>query len=201
MKWKCKIEFEEPVVGNLPADPKQLIHAIRKRLEEQKIKYTEEELKKKTERELEELYPTEEPQILTFYSDESGLYIKDMNIVGMIKERIRQLGLSRERGIISAVEGLRITHKIYLKRNGEYIKKPEDQIAKPITTWRGGVVTIADIVKPPVEMEFEIELSKLCKSLKPEMLEEILKECSRLLGLRKEYGLFKWVKFERVDKS
>jgi len=190
-------------VGNTVRDFQQLIYQIRRRAEERRLRLEREEIRTLAEQELQELYPTEEPVQLTFHADDVGFYAKDLHIIGMLKEKVRQYGLTRERGIVSALEALKITpYRIHLRRpDGKYIKEPDGQVAKPITTWRGSVVSVADMVHPPVETEeFEVYLSPLCRVLSAEVLNTLLKECNRLLGLRKEYGLFEWKQLKLTEK-
>jgi len=199
---ECELEFEDLFCGKVPKDRKSLVHVVLKRAEEGYLpNHAVANKEQVVEQEMQEL-PAETPQgVLTFYEDEKGLYVKYFDIIGMLKERVRQLGLSRQMpGIISALEGLNIydakekTWKLYLRRpNGSYIKHDEcEMVAQPITTWRGTLVSVAECVKPPVRLHFIIE--KKDTVIPPELFIEILKDCNRLGGLRKQFGRFKWVK-------
>jgi len=203
VKYVCKIEFVDLFVGKVPSNPEALVHVVRKRVKEGVLP-AETNVEAEALREAYEVLQRAE-MVNTFYSDEKGLYIKGFDIIGMIKERMRQLGITRKkRGYVSAVEGLRIEPwKIHLKRpDGSYVKKPDGQIAKPIITdrpWLRGVITIADYVKPPVILEFTI--IKEDQVIPEKEFENILKSCHRLGGLRKEYGEFKWVKIKNNPKQ
>ena len=199
VKYVCKIEFVDKFVGKIPANQEALKYVVLKRVKEGLLP-PDTDVEAETMREVVEVLQRQS-MVNTFYADEKGLYIKGFDIIGMIKERMRQLGITRrKRGYVMAVEGLRIEPwRIYLKRpDGSIIKKPDGQVAKPIITDRPymrGVVTVADYVDPPVILEFTI--IKEDTVIPEKEFEQILRSCHRLGGLRKEFGEFKWLKLEK----
>jgi len=196
--WKCELEFIEPFVGKIPADPKSLKYMIEKRAKEAGKKLKAEEVEALTAVEMAEGGEVTEVMKNTFYKDEKGIYVKPFDIVGMLKERVRKLGLSlKKRGYIGALESLKVEpHRIYLMRKGKPVKRPDGEVVKPVRTLRGGVVTISDCVNPPASLSFTVQKEDWI--IKDDEFEHLLKSCDRLGGLRKEYGLFRWISIKRV---
>jgi len=204
--------FEDLFCGKIPKNREALVYVVLKRIKEGIIvpqTSTREEAERIANQEYQEL-PEETPQtIITFYEDkDKGLYIKYFDIIGMLKEKVRQLGLSRKiPGIISALEGLDVydaidkTWKIYLRRpDNKYIKHSECKlVAQPITTYRGTLISAAECIEPPVKLSFTIV--KRDTLIPEDLFLEILRECNRLGGLRKQFGRFKWTKIEVKERS
>jgi len=196
MKWLCRLTFVEPFVGKVPKDPDKLVWVMRRRVKEGLTPPLKEG---DVEAESEEVYESQEN---TFYSDESGLYVKPIDIIGMLKERARQLGFTQRRGYVSALEGLRIDPiHIYLMRGGKRIKEVDGTVGKPIHKQFGvPTISLCDYVNPPCELEFTIEKGfdfiriGRERMLTDDEFEELLRGCFKLGGLRKEYGRFVWVK-------
>jgi len=196
--WKCKLKLVDKFAGKVPSDPEALKYVIMKRAKEAGKRLRLEEAEMLAREEAEEVGFSEIARN-TFYKDEQGLYIKPMDIRGMLKERLRQLGISvRKRGWIMAIEGLRIEPlRIYVKRKGKIVRKPDGTVAKPIHKPFGApAVSFCDYVDPPCMLEFTIE--KLDRTIPTEDFEKLLKSCFKLGGLRKEYGTFEWVKVKRI---
>jgi len=158
--YKVKLKFRDKVLANLPSTFEPLPFIARRQLEDEGVKVTEEAL---TERvgELEEEIGVEQPVTkLVFPSNGKGLYIKERNIKGHLKEVGRMLKI---RGIREAVNhGTHITpEKIYFIKNGEPVKKPdgEHQTGIRVMTMRGprSSLKLADYIQAP-EIEFYLHI-------------------------------------------
>lgn len=199
MIWECELEFVDLLVGKVPKDPEALKYIILKRAKESGERKSEKEAEEESLSETLELATPTEAAQNTFYKDEKGFYLKPLDIIGMLKERARQLGwTTRKRGIVMALEGLKVEPlRIYITRNGKNINKVDGTVAKPIHKAFGApAICISDYIAPPCESAFTIE--KQDNIMTNDEFEKLLLSCSKLGGLRKEYGTFKWKKVKRI---
>lgn len=198
-KWECKLRTEDMLCGKIPNDLEALKHVILNRAKKEKKPKSSKEAEDEAKEEVEEVA---ESMVNTFYADDKGLFIKQIDIIGMLKERARQMGITiKKKGYIGGLEGLRIEpQRMYLKRNGKVLKKVEGQVPKPIhKAWGKPTINISDYVNEGVEIDFTVEKDTL--SFPDKEFEQLLKSCCRLGGLRKEYGYFKWKKVKKLGKK
>jgi len=165
VRYKVKASIRERIVANFPDNVEALKYVVIR--EQKKEKLTDEQaekLRNELESNLVETVESGELESvgkMVFLRDEKGIYMTPRNIKGWIKESLKTLQV---RGYREAVNhGVFIQpNKIYLTRDGEPIKEPDDEIVRPIQVVgirgpRSGV-KVAEVINAPCEFEFELKI-------------------------------------------
>ena len=165
VRYKVRASIRDRIVANFPDNVEALKYIVLK--EQKKEKLTDEQaenLREELETNLTETVESGEIESvgkMVFLRDEKGIYMTPRNIKGWLKETLKTLQI---RGYREAVNhGVFVQpKKIYLKRNGEIIKEPDNEITRPIQVVgikgpRSGV-KVAEVINAPCEFEFEIKI-------------------------------------------
>ena len=89
-RFKVKLVTTRRLLANLPSDPKAIIHAVRRSRATVGLDTDEEAVRAEAE-ELMEAVPAEASQ-LVFLRDDKGIYLRERNIKGLLKEVAKVLG-------------------------------------------------------------------------------------------------------------
>lgn len=202
--WDCELEFTEPYVGKQPKNPENLlyVHLRRSKLNA----FSKAEILEPAEEAKMQLETIENSPESTIFHDERGAFITPMDVRGMLKERVRELGLTRTDsrkfwGILAQIQGLEVggNQRIYFtdeKGNIVNVKgKKVDQTIKTLQTPNGAVLSVADTLKLPLFLSFTVKMQT--SWFKSDDLELLLRGCSKMGGLRHQFGQFVWRKLQR----
>lgn len=183
-KYNVEIEFLEPILGSLPADPAIYSNYIASKAPS---KWQHDE-----EVELADAMADENPDrsITVFAQDEKGLFLYDYHIKGFLKEVANMLkdnfGIPNLR---QKVDYYTYVHprRIYLMRPGGSIIAEEDEVfERPLRgkTAQGERVALvaSERVNPPVMLRFTLEIVENSAGITWELLRGIC-EFGRLKGL------------------
>jgi len=158
--YKVKIKFRNRVLANLPSSFEPLPFIAKRQLMDEGVEVTEETLRERIEELEGEIGAEQVVTKLIFPSDSTGLYIKERNVKGHLKEVGKVLKI---RGVRDAVNhGLHVQpDKIYFMRGNEVLKRPdgECQTGIRVLTVRGprSCLKIADYLHQP-EIEFYLHV-------------------------------------------
>jgi len=158
-RFKVRLRTTRRLLANLPSDPKAIIHAVRKSRASVGLDTDEEAVKSEAEELLQSMPP--EATQLVFLRDGKGIYLRERNVKGLLKEVAKVLG---KRTYFEYIRhGMYVEEdRIYLKRDGKHVEKPDGTEARGISvvTMRGprSALKEAEYLEPPVEIEFTLEI-------------------------------------------
>lgn len=208
VKYLVKLKVRDRVLANLPTDFKALKYIAKAQLEKEGRSGTTRDIAERVQELEEELPWGEEEVVQSFLRDREGMFIRERNIKGLLKECAR---VCRIRGYREAINhGVFVKpEKIYFRRNGKSITKVDGRKETGIRVSgpRGprSALKIAEYINQP-ELEFQIWVagpisrSKLPGTVIREMLEyaqEIGLLGDRALG----EGKFDVVESQRIKEN
>jgi len=205
-KYNVEVEFLEPILGSLPADPAIYSNYIASKAP---AKWQHDE-----EVELADAMADVNPDrsITVFAQDERGLFLYDYHVKGFLKEVANMLkdnfGIPNLR---QKVDYYTYVHprRIYLMRpDGTIIVEEDEVFERPLRgkTAQGERVALvaSERVNPPIFIQFQLELVENSAGVTAELLREIC-EFGRLKGLGQwrngGWGRFELKKFELAPGS
>lgn len=195
-KLNIKLTFVESILGSMPADPAVYTKYIAEKAPAEWLKDEEVEDAEK--------FADPDKNVTVFPQDSQGLFLYNYHLKGFVKEAGNtlkdQLKIKNLRSKIDNYVFIE-PRKIYLTRpGGQIITEEDDILERPLRgkTMQGERITLvaSERVRPPVEIEFEIQLLQ-----HPEIRLDTLREILN-------YGMFKgigqwrnggWGKFKWIE--
>jgi hypothetical protein len=206
-KYNVEIEFIEPILGSLPADPAVYTNYIASKAPSTWQHDEEVELADARADEM-----NLDKGITVFARDEKGLFLYNYHVKGFLKEVANMLkdnfGIPNLRSKIDYYVYVQ-PRRIYLTRpNGRIIQEEDEIFERPLRakTAQGERVALAasERINPPCKIQFTLEIVENSAGITWELLQEICK-FGRLKGLGQwrngGWGQFELKTFELAPGS
>ncbi len=186
--YVVRCEVRKRLIANFPENPELLKYVVMKEQKKEKLTDQEaEKLKQELEVSLAETLEIQDTKMIgmrnVFLKDEKGLYLTPRNVKGWLKEILKTLGV---RGYREAVNHGVFVHpdRIYLRRNGEVLKKADGEVVIPIQVIgpRGprSSVKVSEVVNKPCHFEFTLKIvDRISRGL---LTKEVMQKVAELGG-------------------
>jgi len=200
-RFNVQLNFIEPVLGSLPADPEVYSKYIASKAPAPWVQ--DEEIAAAEEAAVKEDNARMEKGLTVFAYDEKGLYFYDYHIKGFFKEAGNTLkDTVKIKNLRSKIDNYLFIQprRIYLQRpDGSFVKEEDEILERPLRaqTMQGPRVSLAasEKVNLPVVLAFTIEILENGKDVSWELVRELL-DYGRFKGLGQwrngSWGRFEW---------
>lgn len=198
---KVKLTFTEDLLGSWPADPEIFTRFVSSKAPSPWLQAEEQDSLPSR---------TMETGLTVFPEDEKGLFLYNYHLKGFLKEAGNTLkdglGVKNLRSKIDNYVFIK-PRKIYLTRNGQVVKEPDDIFERPLRgqTPQGPRVTLvgSERVKAPIEIRFTVEVIEN-KEVTVDLIREILNYGDfKGIGQWRNggWGSFQWEEVKALSKT